>query len=46
MNCIRKKYGSLEEHKPEDFEKIYLNTKKKDAQELLEKQYYAMLKKI
>jgi hypothetical protein len=41
----KKKYGTLEEHKPEDFEKIYLNTKKKDAQELLEKQYYAMLKK-
>jgi hypothetical protein len=40
---FKKKYGSLEE--PEDFEKIYLTTKKKNAHEAMEKQYYAMLKK-
>jgi hypothetical protein len=41
----KKKYGSLEEHRPEDFEKINLSTKKKDAHEAMEKQYYAMLTK-
>jgi hypothetical protein len=42
----KKKYGTLEEYKePENFENIYLNTTKKDAHEVLEKNYYAILKK-
>jgi hypothetical protein len=42
----KKKYETLEEYKePENFEKIFLNTKKKDAHEAMEKHYYAILKK-